>query len=353
MRIVLSLLAALLAPASLVAQLAPQRSGTDAEFRAMHAPSADVVWAAGRGGAYAVTTDGGATWRADSVRGAGALFFTGAWAADARAAYLLGTSFDGGLARIYRTSDGGASWTAQWESTAEGVFMDALRCWTVERCIAYGDPLDGALVIVRTTDGRNWSRVAPDRLPQLLEGEAGFAASGTTLTLAGSSLGWIGTGGGARARVYITRDGGASWSAAETPLPGGSTSGIFGIAFRDTANGVAVGGNYERRREEQRNVIRTSDGGRTWTVVGASRPHGVRYGAAYGPTGVLLAAGPSGVGVSHDHGSTWIPLDTTHYNTLAFAPNGTAWLAGPDGRIAKIETATLAREPGTPAQQYP
>jgi len=133
------------------AQLVPQQSGTDAEFRAMHAPAPDVVWAAGRGGAYAVTSDGGSTWRPDSVPGAAGLFFTGAWALDARTAYLLGTSFDGGLARIYRTDDGGASWTMQWAGTEAGVYMDALPCWSADHCVAYGDPRDGALVIARTT----------------------------------------------------------------------------------------------------------------------------------------------------------------------------------------------------------
>ncbi|HSJ33049.1 MAG TPA: M20/M25/M40 family metallo-hydrolase [Longimicrobiales bacterium] len=354
----------LITPGALTAQLTPQTTGTTAEFRAMHAPSPDVVWAAGRGGVYAVTTDGGATWRTDSVAGAGGLFFTGAWAADERNTWLLGTSFDGGLARIYRTADGGASWSVQWESTEDGVFMDALQCWDIDHCVAYGDPIGGALVIVRTTDGRTWHRVAADRIPALIEGEAGFAASGTTLTLAGTAHGWIGTGGGSRARVYITADGGASWTAADTPLPGNATSGIFGIAFRDSLNGVAAGGDYERRTDEQRNVVRTSDGGRTWHVVGSSLPHGVRYGVAYSPVAFtpaagasvrpLLGVGPSGVGVSHDEGTTWVTLDTTHYNTVTFAPNGDAWVGGPDGRMATIGRATLASPGDAPAEpDYP
>ncbi|HSK20281.1 MAG TPA: M20/M25/M40 family metallo-hydrolase [Longimicrobiales bacterium] len=365
MRTMHALLSALvLIPGVLSAQLTPQTTGTTAEFRAMHAPSADVVWAAGRGGVYAVTTDGGASWRADSVAGAAALFFTGAWAADERNAWLLGTSFDGGLARIYRTADGGASWSVQWESTEAGVFMDALQCWSLDHCVAYGDPIGGALMIVRTTDGRTWNRVAADRMPALIEGEAGFAASGTTLTLAGRARGWIGTGGGSRARVYITEDGGASWAVADTPLPGNSTSGIFGIAFRDSLNGVAAGGDYERRTEEQRNVVRTSDGGRTWRVVGTARPHGVRYGVAYSAVSFtpaagaavrpLLGVGPSGVGVSHDDGATWTTLDTTHYNTVTFAPDGDAWVGGPDGRVARIGRAALASAGGAPEEpEYP
>jgi tripeptide aminopeptidase len=363
MRTIPALLSALvLVPGALTAQLTPQTSGTTAEFRAMHAPADNVVWAAGRGGVYAVTNDGGETWRADSVPGAAALFFTGAWAADAREAFLLGTSFDGGLARIYHTRDGGATWSVQWESTEEGVFMDGLQCWTPTHCVAYGDPVGGALYIVRTTDGTSWSRIPSAALPALLEGEAGFAASGTTLTLHGPATGWIGTGGGSRARAYITRDGGASWTAAATPLEGNATSGIFGIVFRDSLNGVAVGGDYERRTDEQQNVIRTTDGGATWRIVGSSVPHGVRYGVAYSPVAFtpavsppsgaadgaadsamrpLVAVGPSGVGVSHDDGATWTALDSVHYNTVAFAPDGDAWVAGPDGRIARIERSSL------------
>ncbi|MBR9989281.1 MAG: M20/M25/M40 family metallo-hydrolase [Gemmatimonadetes bacterium] len=355
----------LLAPHMLSAQLPPRQTGTDAEFRALHSPTAQVVWAAGRGGVYALTTDGGATWRTDSVRGAAGLFFTGAWAADARNALLLGTSFDGGLARIYRTTDGGSSWTVLWESAEEGVFMDALQCWTTAHCVAYGDPVGGALYIVRTTDGRTWNRVPASALPTLIEGEAGFAASGTTLTLSPPSTGWIGTGGGSRARVYVTRDGGASWSAADTPLQGNSTSGIFGIAFRDSLNGVAAGGNYEIRSAEHPNVIRTTDSGRTWTVAGSSLPHGVRYGIAYSPVTFtpmgdaagqsirpLLAVGPSGIGVSRDHGATWSTIDTTHYNTVAFSPNGDGWVGGPNGRVARIDRAALAGASST-QPQYP
>lgn len=345
----------------------PHASGTDAEFRAISAPSADVVWAAGRSAQYTLTDDGGATWRAGTVPGADGLFITGIWSRDARMAHLIATNFDGGLARVYRTDDGGTTWAQQWEASGDGVFMDALQCWSADHCVAYGDPVDGRLMIVRTTDGHSWQRVPADRMPALIAGEAGFAASGTTLTLHGTTHGWIGTGGGASARVYSTRDGGASWSAADTPMQGNSTSGIFGLTFRDSLNGVAVGGNYEQRTERQQNVIRTDDGGRTWTMAGMSRPYGVRYGTAYSrtvfvPAGAgagsairaLVATGPSGVGVSRDHGTSWLPLDTTPWNTVAFDPDGNAWLGGPDGRIGVIDRgALLSRSVATSPQQYP
>jgi tripeptide aminopeptidase len=364
------LASAIFAPA-LSAQLSPQHVATTAEFRAMHAPTPDVVWATGRAGTFAVTTDGGTTWRADSIRGAGDLFLTGVWAADARTAQVVATSFEGGLARIYRTTDGGATWRQQYERRGDGVFFDALSCWDAGRCLAFSDPVDGTFLIARTIDGERWTEVPRDELPAPLAGEAGFAASGTAMTTYGSGRGWIGTGGGAQARVYRTRDGGASWDVASTPLPGNATSGIFGIAFRDSLHGVAVGGDYQRRHDVQQNVLRTDDGGVSWRLVSSSAPAGVRYGVAYGPAYTalsgarvhpLLAVGPSGVGASYDDGDTWTALDTVHYNTLAFAPDGDAWIGGPEGRIARIPAAALRGDPGVPtlphtvgeaARQYP
>ncbi|NIP79443.1 MAG: oxidoreductase, partial [Gemmatimonadetes bacterium] len=99
-----------------------------------------------------------------------------------------------------------------------------------------------------------------------LDGEAGFAASGTAIAVAGDRHAWIGTGAGPRARVYRTADAGKSWDAVDTPLPAGPTAGIFGVAFRDTLNGVAVGGDYTDTTSAALNVLRTRDGGRSWEL---------------------------------------------------------------------------------------
>ena len=60
-----------------------------------------------------------------------------------------------------------------------------------------------------------------DGSPPVLPGEAAFAASGTCLVLQGASNAWIGTGGGARARVFRSIDRGRSWQVADTPLHAG------------------------------------------------------------------------------------------------------------------------------------
>src|SRR5438128_11226609 len=57
--------------------LTPQQSGTLNRLQAVSPVNSHVVWASGVGGTYVVTTDGGATWRAGGVAGAGRLPFAG------------------------------------------------------------------------------------------------------------------------------------------------------------------------------------------------------------------------------------------------------------------------------------
>lgn len=338
MRSLVVLLLVLALPSAARAQAVIEHAGTDAEFRASCAASATVVWLGGRDGTYAVTTDGGTHWRSDTVPGATKFVVVGLHAVNADTAILLMTSFDGGASRIYRTDDGGRTWRLSYEKTAPGVFFDGLAFWDAMHGVAFGDPVGGHLMIIRTDDGEHWSDVPADSVPPAAEGEAGFAASGTAVAVADSVDAWIGTGGGSVARVYRSSNRGHSWSVATTELPAGSTAGLFAIAFRDARHGVAVGGNYATPASPSDNVLTTEDGGRTWAIVGASVPAGVRYGIVYvpGTADTYVAAGPSGWGYTQDGGITWTEGDATRYNTVTAWDAGAVWLAGPDGRVARL-----------------
>lgn len=317
---------------------APQGSGTTAEFRGLHALEGGVVWAAGRGGAFARSIDGGATWSAGEVLGASHLFFIDVHATSESTAWLLGTAFEGNEARIYRTDDAGVSWRLQDSRATPGMFLDGMAFWDAARGVAFGDPVDGNFVVLATENGgETWRHIEAAALPAPLAGEAAFAASGTAIVTQGSDLAWFGTGGGDHARVFRSDDGGRRWTAISTPLPAGRSAGIFGLAFRDTLRGVAVGGDYRDAAGPAPNLLRTDDGGLTWTMPVSSGLVGVQYGVVYVAESVYLAAGPTGTSVSLDGGVTWSRIDPTAYNTVAAAGALDAvWAAGPSGRIARL-----------------
>lgn len=337
MRIALALvcLSAFASPTQ--AQWTAQRSGTAAEFRGLHAVNDRVLWAAGRGGVVARSTDGGATWSADSIPGASNLFLIAIRAVDHRRAWALGTAFSGpSAARIYRTDDGGRTWRLQYENTTTGIFFDGMTFWDANNGIAFSDPIDGRFVIITTRDGgAHWSRIAPERIPPALPGEAAFAASGTAITVRGKNEVWIGTGGGSRARVFHSTDRGESWQVSQTPASGGPAKGIFGVAFRDGRHGVAVGGDYQQREASLENLLRSDDGGRNWRIGSSAALAGVQYGIAWAGTRTFVATGPIGSAVSTDGGLTWRRLEGPGFNTMSCA-GGTCWAAGVEGRISRL-----------------
>jgi photosystem II stability/assembly factor-like uncharacterized protein len=178
-------------------------------------------------------------------------------------------------------------------------------------------------------------------LPAALPGEAGFAASGTAITVAGADHAWIATGGGDRARVYRTQDGGRTWHVADTPLPAGQSAGIFGIAFHDTLHGLAVGGDYAKPDDPAPNVLRTEDGGRTWRLVGSTNPPGIKWGLVAVPAmeNTYVAVSPGGTAFTVDGGTTWTAIEGPGYNTVVFVTPAAGWVAGDGGRIARASNA--------------
>jgi len=328
-------LAALAAP--LRAQWIIQGSGTAAEFRGLHAVNDRVVWAAGRGGVVARTTDGGASWTVDSIPGAASLFLIAIRALDQRRAWALGTAFSGASeARIYRTDDGGRTWRLQYESTTPGVFFDGMAFWDANNGIAFGDPLGGRFTLLVTRDGgAHWTPVPPEQRPPARDGEAAFAASGTAIALGGKRDVWIGTGGGSRARVLYSADRGASWRAVETPAAAGPAKGIFGLAFRDRRHGVAVGGDYQNREASAGNLMLSDDGGRTWRPMTSPGLTGVQYGVSAAGRRTYVSTGPTGSAISNDDGATWRRLEGPGFNTVSCAA-AVCWAAGVEGRIARL-----------------
>ena len=192
-----------------------------------------------------------------------------------------------------------------------------------------------------TTDdgGKSWARVPAANIPPTLKGEAAFAASNTQIAVQGASSGWIASGGGAEARVFRTTDRGRSWKVASTGMPGGASSGLFGIAFADPMNGIAIGGDYRNERGVNAFAMRTADGGVTWTPTGTRRPDGTTSGVVYVPgttPPVFVAVGQTGVAYTRDFGASWIHADTTTAYGVGFASARAGFVAGSRGHIGVL-----------------
>lgn len=316
-----------------------QTSGTTVLLQAVSVVDSNVVWISGHEGTYARTTDGGRTWHADRVPAADTLQFRDVHAVDASTAWLLAAG-PGDMSRIYRTDDAGARWTLQWTNPEEDGFYDCLDFWDERRGIAYGDAVGGALRVLLTDDGGATWRMAPaGSLPPAQPGEGGFAASGTCVQTGPEGRAWIAAGNAPRARVFITTDFGRTWSVADAPVVAGDAAGLTSISMIDALFGTAFGGALAVGDRRTDNVVRTTDGGRTWTAM----PHLAFDGAVYGGAHVpgtdgraLLAVGPGGLAASTNHANAWSLVDSRAWWGIGSAGPDATWIAGPRGRIARV-----------------
>src|SRR5580700_11740526 len=83
-------------------KLTPQQSGTTQLLIAVSPVNSQVVWAAGTGGTYVVTTDGGSTWKSGVVPGAEGLEFRDVQGVSDQVAYLMSIGNNTGDFRIYK-----------------------------------------------------------------------------------------------------------------------------------------------------------------------------------------------------------------------------------------------------------
>jgi len=326
-------------------------SGTTALLQAVSAPSPEVVWVSGHQGVVLRSIDGGTTWRTTPVQTRDTLQFRDVHGFDGDRAVILSAGV-GSQSRIYRTEDGGTTWRLSWVNDEPEGFYDCLDFWDERRGLAYGDAVGGELRILLTEDaGRSWRRVPGGRLPVAVEGEGGFAASGTCVRTGLGGRGWIVTGAGASSRILTTEDFGATWSARELPIVAGSAAGAFTVVFHDPEAGVVLGGDLGRPDAPAGDVAVTDDGGRTWRLAEGPPFPGAVYGAAQiGPAAerALVAAGPGGLALHQPGG--WRGLDDRSYWAVAGVASG-VWAVGPEGRI--LEITWTPHQDGSVQQTWP
>lgn len=215
---------------------------------------------------------------------------------------------------LYRTTDGGLHWnqlaansrsdpskSCQWRAVA---FASASRGWLAINCAAGSTEMlatdDGgktwlpqpALVgaadaptvfdqnhamvvhppglLVTSDAGGSWSaRTLPGEMQldvDFVDASHGWAIAGPSNLFVKNSTGQFPSVPGITLPLYRTVDGGLTWILIRTNLPLDSNEGrVFGIHFVDPQNGFADRLSVATQHGQ---VLKTTDGGQTWTVVG-------------------------------------------------------------------------------------
>jgi photosystem II stability/assembly factor-like uncharacterized protein len=346
--------------AALALHWSPQASNTTAGLRGLSVASNHVVWASGSKGTILRTLDGGTHWELRTLAGGDALDFRDVVAFGANVALVM-SSGTGDAARVYKTKDGGITWKIVLPNPDKNGFFDAMKFWDSSHGMLLGDPVDGQFTILTTDDaGTTWSKAAQPKalvaqraqaVPAAsacpscaysLKEEGAFAASGTCLSLHGTSEAWFGSGGPGGGRVFHTSDRGRTWTVTTTPLAGTvASSGIFSLTFfslkfMDVLHGVAVGGDYQQPTQTERSLAVTSNGGKTWIIPSNGPMGGFRSAVTWLKSKrLLIAVGTSGSDYSTDGGFTWQPLSKDMLNAVA-SQGGSVWAVGPKGLILKL-----------------
>lgn len=305
--------------------------GLSNSFRGLSVIDSTIFWVSGTNGTI-VHSDQDGNLIVNQVPDASKMDFRDIVAFDASTALIVNAGFPG---IIYKTIDGGANWYECYNNQDSSIFLDGMKFWDAQNGIVFGDPIDGHMFIITTQDGgESWQQTPAVNIPEKLEIEGGFAASGSSIALQGDSKAWIGMG-GSKARVFHTEDKGMHWKVVETPVfSGKGMRGIYSLAFKNELEGIAVGGEYKHESPPNSRAY-TKDGGKSWKLGKGMNQY--RSGSSYLFDDIFLATGLTGTDISYDGGITWDSISDYKLHGMQFTKDGkTAYGMGRDGMIVKI-----------------
>jgi photosystem II stability/assembly factor-like uncharacterized protein len=300
----------------------------------------EVVWAAGQPsdgsvGAVVRTVDGGRSWQNVTPPGGNTLVFHDVEAFGRDQALVLAVG-KGPASKIFRTDDGGASWQLAFDNQEQPAFYDGVAFFDSSRGLALSDPVARKFRILVSVDGgRTWNVAPTNQMPDVTKSEVA-RATGTSMVAIGPNDAWFGTApqaANADSRVFHTRDGGNTWTAATVPIAGKPEFGVASLAFRNLLNGMAMGGG-ELGPDVPSIAAVTADGGETWSRAGSLS--GFRVNLAWVGANTAVAVGPSGSDVTTDGGQTWHRFDQSGDLRGVSCRDGTCWAVGGNGMAAEL-----------------
>lgn len=315
-------------------------SSGEASFRGIAVVDSNTIVVGGSKGTVMRSTDAGASWNQLTIADdAGELDFRDV-EVTGDGGLILMSAGPGEKSRIFRSADHGQSWQQVHINQFKKGFFNGVAFWDNGTGLVIGDPIDGRLFLLKSTDfGKTWNRIQG---PKLKEGEYGFAASGTGIVTATDKQAWVVTG-AAASRIINTSDYGESWSASESGIRNGEQgSGVFSIAVSDRY-AVVVGGDYEKPELADRNCAwkslqKTDD---SWTLFNDQMPH--KACVRFLDSSTAMAVGRTGIMIGTLADSKWKSVSTESFYTFDYdVKTGIAFLAGADGRIGKLAIRGVA-----------
>jgi photosystem II stability/assembly factor-like uncharacterized protein len=310
-------------------QLSKSITNNTASFRGLSVVDDKIAWLSGSQGWVGNTVNGGESWNFNQVKGLEETDFRSLYAFDAQRAVIANA---GSPAHILITNDGGKTWNTVYTNSHKDAFFDGMAFRNDKEGIVYGDPIDGKMLLLRTSDGGlTWKEIKD--APALEKGEASFAASGTGIRCIGKNQIVISTG-GVVSRLWISKDKGDNWTNLSTPIiQGESTTGIFSFAQNNKAL-IIVGGDYLKESVTIKHNFYSIDGGKNW-LAPAAPTRGYRECVEPITDKIVIATGPSGTDISYDNGITWKALsDEKGLHVVRKARKGSlVILAGGKGNV--------------------
>ncbi len=314
--------------------LKPLTTGKNTSMRGISVVSDQVAWVSGSNGQVGKTVDGGTTWTWTQPKGYEKLDFRDIEAFDDQNAIIVNA---GSPAYILLTADGGKNWKETYKNTDSLIFLDGMGFWNRNEGIIFGDPINKRMQLLKTSDGGlTWTNISENLKKELAVGEAGFAASGTTIRTSNDGKVWIASGGKV-SNIYYSSSYGKKWKVYPCPIiQGESSTGPFSIGFSDAKTGIAVGGNYLKDKESTNNVLLTRNGGKTW-IKPVTPVFGYRSAVEHIKGLLWTATGSSGTDYSLDGGLNWVNLSTLNFNAIQKAKTGSlVLLTGNRGNIYQL-----------------
>jgi len=242
----------------------------------------------------------------------------------------------GSPAVILRTVNSGETWTEVLRDDRKEIFLDAMA-FQGNKGYAIGDPIDGLFQLFQTKDrGKNWLNITNNMIMIADDGEAAFAASGSSIQLLNGIL-YLGTGGRYASffaynpkKLRVDKYDAPIWSEE-------NYAGIFAIDFLNNNTGIVVGGHYKNDTDNRNNILLTSDGGVNWRKP-KTPISGFRSDVLFINKSTVLATGTSGTDISLDAGENWKNISKLSFNAFAKNKGGNiVYLVGNQGYIYRMD----------------